>query len=212
MGSVLAQRNLYEDPFEFRGIREYSVTDPMSRINWKASARTDQWMVNLYGSTSAQEVVLLLDVEEETVWKFEGIHEEGIRLAASLAEECIRNGIPVGIRTNGRDCKTHEPFYMETGSGKQQIRFVNEGLARIDLVQTPEKMESVLIREREKAERTQRTYVMIAKAQKKVCYEAFMELLAQGASGIWIATLHEEMKLTLPDTHSLPILRWEVKK
>ena len=47
MGSVLSRKNLYEDPFEFRGIREYQPTDPMHKINWKVSARTDQWMVNL---------------------------------------------------------------------------------------------------------------------------------------------------------------------
>ena len=33
MGSVLSQKNLYEDPFEFRGIREYQSTDPRGRIS-----------------------------------------------------------------------------------------------------------------------------------------------------------------------------------
>lgn len=79
-GKCAVRKNLYEDPFEFRGIREYQPTDPMHKINWKVSARTDQWMVNLYDSTSAQEVVVLLDVEDETIWKFDAIHEEGIRL------------------------------------------------------------------------------------------------------------------------------------
>lgn len=93
MGSVLSRKNLYEDPFEFRGIREYQPTDPMHKINWKVSARTDQWMVNLYDSTSAQEVVVLLDVEDETIWKFDAIHEEGIRLAAALVSRLLQNGI-----------------------------------------------------------------------------------------------------------------------
>ena len=33
MGSVLAKKSLFEDPFEFQGIREYQLSDPMSRIN-----------------------------------------------------------------------------------------------------------------------------------------------------------------------------------
>ena len=212
MGSVLSKRNLYEDPFEFRGIREYQPTDPMNKINWKASARSDQWMVNLYGSTSAQEVIILLDVEDETIWKYDEIHEEGIRLVASFASRCVENGIPVGIKTNGRDILTKEVFQLEVGSGKQQIRLLNEGLSRLDLKQAPEPMEHILEQERENLESTQKTYVMISKNQRMTCYEAFVELLHQGTSGIWISTLYNDMELTLPENGNLPVIYWEVEK
>lgn len=212
MGSVLAKRSLYEDPFEFQGIREYQLSDPMSRINWKASAKSDQWMVNLYGSTSSQEVVILLDVEDETIWKFDEIHEEGIRIAASLTARCVQSGIPVGIRTNGRDQKTKEVFRLETGSGKQQVRLANEGLARLDLGQEAERMEFVLSRERERQEHANRTYVMISKSQRISCYEGFQTLLSQGAGGIWIAMLHNDMECTLPADRDVPVMRWEVRK
>lgn len=212
MGSVLAKKSLFEDPFEFQGIREYHISDPMSKINWKASAKSDQWMVNLYGSTSAQEVILLLDVEDETIWKFDDIHEEQIRIAASLTARCIQKGIPVGIRTNGRDQKTGGTFCLETGSGRQQVRLANEGLCRLDLGQQADKMEFVLSREREKQEHVSRTYVMISKNQRSSCYEGFQELLSQGAGGIWIATLYNDMKWTLPAEGNVSVIRWEVKK
>lgn len=212
MGSVLTKKNLFEDPFEFQGIREYQLSDPMNKINWKASARSDQWMVNLYGSTAAQEVVILLDLEDETIWKFDDIHEEEIRLAASLTARCIQNGIPVGIRTNGRDQKTGELFRLEVGSGKQQVRLANEGLCRLDLKQQADKMEFVLSRERESMEHTHRTYVMISKNQRNSCYGGFQELLGQGAGGIWIAALYNEMEWTLPVDQAVPVVRWEVKK
>lgn len=212
MGSVLSRKSLFEDPFEFQGIREYQISDPMSRINWKASARSDQWMVNLYGSTSAQEVIILLDLENETIWKFDEIHEEEIRLAVSMTARCIQNGIPVGIRTNGRDQKTGEVFTLEAGTGRQQVRLANEGLARMDLRQQADKMEFVLSRERESMEHTHRTYVMISKNQRISCYEGFQELLSQGAGGIWIATLYKEMKWTLPTDGMMSVIRWEVKK
>lgn len=212
MGSVLSRKNLYEDPFEFRGIREYLPTDPMSRINWKASARTDQWMVNLFDSTAAQEVLIFLDVDDETIWKYDEIHEEGIRLAASLAFLCIQRGIFVGIRTNGHDLKTKELFSREPGAGKQQIRYINEGLARLDLLQKAEPMGFLLDREREKREVSSRTYLMISKNQKENCYESFLKLLQQGAGGIWISTLYKEMELQLRQTPDCPIIRWEVRK
>ena len=37
----------------------------------------------------------MLDVEDETIWKYDEIHEEEIRIAASLASRCIQEGIPV---------------------------------------------------------------------------------------------------------------------
>lgn len=212
MGSILAKRNLYEDPFEFRGIREYQPMDPMNKINWKASARSDQWMVNLYGSTSAQEVMILLDVEDETIWKYDEIHEEGIRLAASYASRCVENGIPVGVLTNGRDVLTKEIFQLAVGSGKQQVRLVNEGLSRLDLTQAPEPMEHILEKERQNLESTQKTYIMISKNQRVSCYELFLELLHQGTNGIWISTLYNDMELTLPQNGNLPLIYWEVEK
>ena len=39
--------------------------------------------------------MILLDVEDETIWKFDEIHEEGIRLAAALASRLLQQGIPV---------------------------------------------------------------------------------------------------------------------
>ena len=212
MGSVMTRKNLYEDPFEFQGIREYQISDPMNRINWKASARSDQWMVNLYGSTSSQEVILLLDVEDETIWKYDDIHEEGIRITASLTARCIQSGIPVGIRTNGRDLKSGEVFSLATGSGKQQIRLASEGLARLDLKQKADCMEFVLDREKERSEKVNRTYVMISKNQRPGCYESFCNLIRQGAGGIWIATLYNDMPLQLQDTPGISVIRWEVRK
>lgn len=212
MGSVLSQKNLYEDPFEFRGIREYQPTDPMHKINWKVSARTDQWMVNLYDSTSAQEVMILLDVEDETIWKFDEIHEEGIRLAAALASRLLQQGVPVGIRTNGRDLKSDECFSMNGGTGPQQVRSLYEGLTRLDLTKKAEHMEVILDRLREEKENGNRTYVMISKNQRESCYEGFDSLLQDGGTGAWIATLYDDMEWKLPENRKVTMIRWEVAK
>lgn len=212
MGSVLNRRNLYEDPFEFRGIREYEPTDPMNKINWKAAAKTGDLMVNLYGSTTAQEVMILLDIEDETIWKYDEIHEEGIRLAASLSSRCIQEGIPVGIRTNGRDILTRELFGLEPGTGETQVRTVNEGLSRLDLSQKADPMEFVLDRMREQAAGVSRTYVMISKNQRESSIQAFGRLAEQGSGAIWIATLYAEMEWKLPGGGNVSWIRWEVEK
>ena len=44
-GEILAKRHMLEDPFEYRGIREYAAFDEMKTINWKATARMGELMV-----------------------------------------------------------------------------------------------------------------------------------------------------------------------
>ncbi|MCD8380197.1 MAG: DUF58 domain-containing protein [Lachnospiraceae bacterium] len=39
-GEVLTRQHLIEDPFEYRGIREYQPYDTMRSVNWKATAKT----------------------------------------------------------------------------------------------------------------------------------------------------------------------------
>lgn len=212
MGTVEMQKRIYEDPFEFRGIREYQPADPMSRINWKASAKSEQWMVNSYGSTSAQEIIIFLDLEDETVWKYDDIHEEQIRLAASLAARFCDEGIPVGLKTNGKDLKLDEILELMPGTGKQQMENINRGLARIDLSKTPVPMEQIVDNERKNLEHLQRTYLMISKNQRKESFESFTNLLKEGASGYWISMRYEEMEWKLPVDGSIPVIHWEVQR
>lgn len=212
MGDVLAKKNIYEDPFEFRGIREYQITDPMSKINWKASAKSEQWMVNLYGSTNAQEIVILLDLEDETVWKYDDIHEQQISLAVTLAARFTEAGIPVGLVTNGKDIKLNKILRLEAGTGKQQLLNINRGLARIDLLKDSESMEHLVKEEQEHMTQLQKTYIMISKNQRSGVYERFHELICQGAAGFWISTRYNDMEWKLSKYGNLPVIDWEVRR
>ena len=212
IGEIQAKRTIYEDPFEFRGIREYQPTDPMSKINWKASAKSEDWMVNLYGSTNAQEIMILLDLEDETAWKYDDIHEEQIRLAVTLAARFVDAGIPVGLVTNGKDIKMDEILHLECGTGKQQFFNISRGLSRIDLGKNKEPMAQVVLNERENLENLQKTYIMISKNQREDCYEAFLSLIHQGTSGFWISTRYADMEWKLPKYANLPIIDWEVER
>ena len=92
-GMILSKSRLYPDPFAFSGIREYAPSDPMNRINWKASAKSQSLMVNQLDSTTSIRASLFLDVEDSGIWKHESLTEEGIRVAASLAEWMVKNGM-----------------------------------------------------------------------------------------------------------------------
>ena len=100
MGSVQCAKRLFEDPFAYASIREYTVTDPMKTINWKASARTGDLMVNTFESTHMEKVMIFLDVEDSGILKYEYLTEDSISVAASLAQKMIAKGMEVGLCTN----------------------------------------------------------------------------------------------------------------
>lgn len=210
MGEIQARKNIYEDPFEFRGIREYQPTDPMSKINWKASAKSEEWMVNLYGSTNAQEIHILLDLEKDATGKIEDIYEIGIRLAATLAERFMEADIPVALMTNAKDIKEDKSFHLEVGTGKQQLLNIKKGLARIDLSKKADSIKEYIFSQREKMDHAQKTYIMISTNLRAECYEAFTELTGQGASGFWMNVRYSDTQSSLPTDGRVKIIDWEV--
>ncbi len=102
LGTMQCAKHLYEDPFAFRGIREYTINDPMKLINWKASAKTGELMVNTFDSVMTQKVMIYLDVEDSGILKQEELVEESIAVAASMVRKLLRQGIEVGLSTNAR--------------------------------------------------------------------------------------------------------------
>lgn len=111
-GSFATQKNLVEDPFEFRGIREYQPYDNIHNINWKSTARTNTLQVNTYFMTSSQEVVILLNLDTHIYTKNDRLIESSIRIASSLAERFISAGIPVSLESNGIDLFTKERIFQ----------------------------------------------------------------------------------------------------
>jgi uncharacterized protein (DUF58 family) len=99
-GMIVSQSKLIPDPFEFAGIREYRREDPMNRINWKASARTGELMVNQPDATTEHHVTILLDLDDPYILKNEALLEESIRITAGLAAQLIRAKMPVRVLSN----------------------------------------------------------------------------------------------------------------
>lgn len=131
-GSIQCAKRLYEDPFAYSSIREYTVTDPMKTINWKASARTGELMVNTFESTHMEKVLLFLDVEDNGILKYEYLTEDAISVAASLAQKMITQGMEVGLCTNitrTRDADQIMHTYLSPASGQKQLAAIERLLA-----------------------------------------------------------------------------------
>ena len=126
IGDIVSRRRLFEDVFSFRGIRDYTRTDPLSAVNWKASARTGKMMVNLRDYTFGQEVRILLNLEEPDYRYGEDLLENAIRLAATVACRCISDRIPVSMVSNGRiagmESLRERVGLAQTDSGASRLR------------------------------------------------------------------------------------------
>jgi len=112
--AALSNRLINPDPFEFRGLREYQPTDPLRNVNFKATAVAQRLMVNIHAPTAAQRLVLALNLED--MHAPAALHEECIRLAATLAEHYISQDAGVGFYTNGRYLMGE--YLGETGGDK----------------------------------------------------------------------------------------------
>ncbi len=108
MGEILNRQRLLEDPFEFIGIRDYTLRDPMKDINWKASAKTNNLVVNVHGSTISQKITLVLDTYDIKAPDDYRLSEESIRLVLALSERFLLEGINLNFIGNAHDLFSKE--------------------------------------------------------------------------------------------------------
>lgn len=132
-GEILVKRHLLEDPFEYRGIREYQPFDDIRSVNWKATARTSALKVNQRNYTAMQTIRIFLNVDDESVWKKEREMEAAMQIVMGLAAYFLAQGIKVSFDTNGRDIITGEAVSVDGSAGSGQQNTIGKALARIDL-------------------------------------------------------------------------------
>ena len=212
-GTILARRVINEDPFEFRGIREYQPFDSLRSVNFKASAKTGTLKVNQHDYTSSQRVHLLLNLELETIWQYDELLEEAIRLASTLTGEFIRQGIPVSLESNGCDLITQKPVSIPAGSGPGHARTIDEALCRIDTrLRVPAFLPALHTILEEAAGKSEDTLILISTFQRQDLIEAVRTLIEEQVPVFWIVPLHDDMELIVPEDIGDCLLRWDVPK
>lgn len=216
MGTIERNRHLYEDKFVFRGIRDYESYDSMSQINWKATARSGQFMVNQYNESVCQEVCILLNLEPEGVIRQEILSEESISIAAGLVQMFVEQGIQTSLISNGRDADTQEEIFVQAGSGLSHLNAVNTVLAGINLaipvrefVEVLEEIEAGKYGSDYQNEfgSGNTMYVIISENKRDNLKEQYQKL--SGNSGVWIVPYLKEDSMNL-EAGNIQIIEWEV--
>lgn len=191
-GDLKARQYLYEDPFTFRGIRDYTARDPMTRINWKASSRTGELKVNVRDYTAGQRVLLLLNLENPATPSADDLLEDSIRVAATVAERLLQHQIPVSLVTNGVDVLTGKSPSLGAGSSQDHLQILLEELARLDIRRISIPFEQILENRIEQAAGAEESCCMISSARRDDV-ASLAERLGEVQGGmLWICPLIEQ--------------------
>ncbi len=132
MGEILSRKKILDDPFEFAGIRDYTINDPMKYINWTASAKGSGLMVNVHNSSVSQKITILIDTYDNDTPTDSQLNEESIRIACSLGERFLAEGISVTFIANAHDMFTKKTLLLSDMHNLSPVE-LKKNLARLVL-------------------------------------------------------------------------------
>lgn len=132
------QTELFEDPFAFKGIREYTATDSMNQINWKASAKVNHLMVNTHFDNQNARVVLLFNIDTHVTQRSYRLAETCISMAATLLFHFNKAGLSYKMAVNAKEPTTDKLLISDFGKGEEHYKNLLRTLCRLDLKKEPE--------------------------------------------------------------------------
>lgn len=133
-GDSRGSNPLFEDPLRIAGLREYRPGDPFRRIDWKATARTNDLQARIYEPSGTQQLYLMVNIDTMLhVW--EGyLHddlERTVSAAASIAVWAAGARYSVGLLANGAFPDADRPIRLAPSRSRDQLTRVLEALAVI---------------------------------------------------------------------------------
>lgn len=184
-GELPTRVPLFEDPFAFAGVREYTPQDSMRKIHWKASARMGIWQVRTTEYSASTPVVIMLNLESPGVFTPVDLLEDSIRLAYSFAYYLSKHGVMTRFVAVGE-----EKIRLEE-NGRHQIAAIRRALATIAYERVccrgEEFVESEIPRLRAEDE-----VILISAAGKKPMQEAVERMIPCVRHVTWVAPIVSE--------------------
>lgn len=131
-GDYKSDTRLIENPFFFRGIRDYDSKDSVSRINWNATAVTGKMMVNSFDDSRNMSLTIMLQLPDDKINYAKELAEESISVAAGIYKEMLAKNMPVSFTCNGTDCITGYQIMLPERSDAAYLNVALESLARVN--------------------------------------------------------------------------------
>jgi len=115
---------------EFEQIKEYVVGDDIRNINWKATAKNAQLMVNQYQDEKMQPIYSIIDTSRVMKMPFNGLKllDYAINSALAFSNIALKKGDKVGLVEFSNKVKKHLP----AESKKRHLNTILESLYNIN--------------------------------------------------------------------------------
>ncbi|MDG0809373.1 DUF58 domain-containing protein [Cohnella rhizosphaerae] len=140
MQSALSSPDAFrEDHYHTAGVRAYRGGDAMKQVNWSATAKTGELLVNRRETMVGGDVTVLLNAEladASTNRRLAGEQfEEAISVAASVAKQALDSGGRAGLIFNGRvQGDDAVPLRIEPARGRSQFYALLEAMSGFEPV------------------------------------------------------------------------------
>ncbi len=115
-----------EDHYQIAGIRAYRSGDSMKQVNWSATAKTGQLLVNKRESMVDNDAIVLLNAELMDAAENRRVppeaFEEAVSFAASVIHHLMNSGGKAGLVFNGQAGERKEvPLRVDPRAGREHL-------------------------------------------------------------------------------------------
>src|SRR5690625_1561639 len=133
-GDDLTNFSPYEDIQSPLGTRAYSYSDPFHRINWKATAKTQQLQTNVYEKTIEKSYFFIVNLSAKDspgIRKMTRDLENILSYTAFLTQEATKEKVAYQVAINTRRFGNKSYVHLPNGQGQAHYMNTLEMLARI---------------------------------------------------------------------------------
>ena len=134
IGTLRHHQPIFEDPARMRGKRDYTASDSLRRVDWKASAVVGRLQVKQFEPSISLQTAIFLNLNyREYPRHYIDATELSIVVAASLANWVVEQKQSIGLVTNGVDPhidnRQIKPIFPD--KGRSQLIRILDTLARV---------------------------------------------------------------------------------
>lgn len=164
IGEVVMTHRLFEDPTRIAGVRKYQEGDPLSRVHWRATARTGKLQCKIYEPSTLAGATIVVDFHQDSFEsKNEPVRSElAVTAAASIANALQEMGQQVGLVSNGRDAA--DRIREEGWSGDRRTR--DEAKQSAQALGKSDRLRPVIVATRKSPEQMVRISKALARLEK----------------------------------------------
>ena len=132
LGASRGLRFIQDDPSRFVGLRDYHPSDPLKRIDWKATARHGKLESRVFEPAATRYMLIALNARTgDAAWQGSNrrLFERAVTVAASVADYARREDYSFGLVSNAIASYSSKWMSVPPGSGSLQLESVLESLA-----------------------------------------------------------------------------------